>query len=90
MNKIQIVDAVMNKNMSLLFVSKGFMEPTDEFFMKAKDDHNLIRVHGKSAKSARKELLNITGVGRSYYKSKIQTGDKKRNVLVSEYLKVSV
>ena len=90
MNYNEIVVQVANYSASLVFLSKEFggKNPVGTY-LKSSSDGKLTKVHGKSAKMARAELIRMEGMARSHGNAVATIGNKEIPVFMSEYYNFS-
>jgi hypothetical protein len=90
MNYNEIIIQVANYSASLVFLSREFGgKTTIGTYLKSTSNGQLTKVHGKSAKMARKELLNMEGMARSHGTAVATIGGKQKTVFMSEYFNFS-
>lgn len=85
MNANEIISAVLESKKSLVFVTRGFSDPTKLGIFVKDDEGNLTKVHGKSANVARKMLISKEGIVRSYGKGYLTVGKKTKSAYLSEF-----
>jgi hypothetical protein len=85
MNATQIANEVLNNKKSLIYIARKFGGNKYLGIYVKDTDGTLTKVHGKSANLARKELVFMPGVVRSYGKAHLVTGEKKLPTFMVEY-----
>lgn len=86
MNATQIVNEVLTNKKSLAFVARKFGDNKYIGIYVKNTDGTLTKVHGKSARIARAELVKKEGIVHSYGKANLTTGGKNLPTFMVEYV----
>jgi hypothetical protein len=87
MNANEILNAVLTNKKSLVRLTKDFGSNNVIGYFVKDEAGQLLKVHGKSAKTASRVLHSADGVVRSYGKAKVTTGSKSMTVFMTEFFK---